>query len=221
MCGRFTLFSDINDLSARFGFTTDVTSLMPNYNVTPSQQVLVVKDNEGNAQAEFMKWGLIPNWVTDISSRSNFINARVETANIKPTFESAFRYRRCLIVANGFYEWHRGHKHPTPYYFQLQYGKPFAFAGIWETSSILLNNKVNSCSILTKRASSPVSSIHRRMPVIVPPENEALWKDNKLNEDSDIKNLLDSSLPALLESWKVSNLVNSWRNNSAECIGRN
>ena len=90
MCGRFTLFSDINDLSARFGFTTDVTPLMPNYNVTPSQQVLVVKDNEGNAQAEFMKWGLIPNWVTDISSRSNFINARVETANIKPTFKSAF-----------------------------------------------------------------------------------------------------------------------------------
>ena len=121
MCGRFTLLSNIEDLSARFGFTSGRTQILPDYNVAPEQQVLAVTDHEGNTRAEFMKWGLTPHWNTNHSKNLSFINARIETVNIKPSFESAFRYRRCLIVANGFYEWHREHKPPTPYYFQLQH----------------------------------------------------------------------------------------------------
>ena len=122
MCGRFTLFSDISDLSERFGFTTVIEQLKPSYNVAPSQQVLVVTENEGNTQAEFMKWGFVPNWAGGESSRYNFINARLETANLKASFSAAFRYRRCLIIANGFYEWDRRHKHPNRIIISLSMG---------------------------------------------------------------------------------------------------
>ena len=220
MCGRFTLFSDISDLSERFGFTTVIEQLKPSYNVAPSQQVLVVTENEGNTQAEFMKWGFVPNWAGGESSRYNFINARLETANLKASFSAAFRYRRCLIIANGFYEWDRRHKHPKPYYYQFEHGRPFAFAGIWEKATGSQTNTVKSCSILTKQASSPVLSIHGRMPAIVPPENESQWKINVLNKDSEIKNLLHSASPQALEGWTVSNLINSWRNNNQQCISR-
>jgi putative SOS response-associated peptidase YedK len=220
MCGRFTLFSDISDLSERFGFTTVIEQLKPSYNVSPSQQVLVVTENEGNTQAEFMKWGLIPNWAVGESSKSNFINARLETANLKASFSAAFRYRRCLIIANGFYEWDRSYKHPKPYYYQFEHGRPFAFAGIWENATGSQTNTVKSCSIITKKASSPVLSIHGRMPAIVPSENECQWKNNVLNKDSEIKHLLHSSSPQTLEGWTVSNLINSWRNNNQQCISR-
>tara|TARA_B100000686_G_scaffold107453_1_gene114486 strand:- start:1151 stop:1816 length:666 start_codon:yes stop_codon:yes gene_type:complete len=220
MCGRFTLFSDISDLSERFGFTKVVEQLKPSYNVSPSQQVLVVTENEGNTQAEFMKWGLIPNWASRESSRSNFINARLETVNLKASFSAAFRYRRCLIIANGFYEWNRRTKHPKPYYYQFEHGRPFAFAGIWEKATGSQTNTVKSCSILTKQASLPVLSIHARMPAIVPPENEYQWKNNVLNKDSEIKKLLHSPYTQTLEGWTVSNLINSWRNNNQQCIRR-
>ena len=220
MCGRFTLFSDISDLSERFGFTTVVEQLKPSYNVSPSQQVLVVTENEGNTQAEFMRWGLIPNWAVGESSKTNFINTRLETANLKASFSAAFRYRRCLIIANGFYEWDRSYKHPKPYYYQFEHGRPFAFAGIWENTTGSQTNTVKSCSIITKKASSPVLSIHGRMPAIVPPENECQWKNNVLNKDSEIKHLLHSSSPQTLEGWTVSNLINSWRNNNQQCISR-
>ncbi len=220
MCGRFTLFSDITDLSERFGFTTVIEQLKPSYNVSPSQQVLVVTENEGNTQAEFMRWGLIPNWAVGESSKTNFINARLETANLKASFSAAFRYRRCLIIANGFYEWDRSYKHPKPYYYQFEHGRPFAFAGIWENTTGSQTNTVKSCSIITKKASSPVLSIHGRMPAIVPPENECQWKNNVLNKDSEIKHLLHSSSPQTLEGWTVSNLINSWRNNNQQCISR-
>ena len=220
MCGRFTLFSDISDLSERFGFTAVIEQLKPSYNVSPSQQVLVVTENEGNTQAEFMRWGLIPNWAVGESSKTNFINARLETANLKASFSAAFRYRRCLIIANGFYEWDRSYKHPKPYYYQFEHGRPFAFAGIWENTTGSQTNTVKSCSIITKKASSPVLSIHGRMPAIVPPENECQWKNNVLNKDSEIKHLLHSSSPQTLEGWTVSNLINSWRNNNQQCISR-
>ena len=220
MCGRFTLFSSIEELSRRFGFAADFDQIRPEYNVAPSQQVLVVTDHRGSAEAEFMRWGLIPHWVTRGPKSSSFINARIETPNIKPSFKSAFRSKRCLIITNGFYEWHRHDENATPYYFQLEYGQPFAFAGIWENWSDPQGNKVKSCAILTREATWPVKSIHSRMPAIVPPENEPMWTEVQLNKPSDIKKLLLGSPPTKMESWKVSDSVNSSTNNDSSCIDR-
>ena len=220
MCGRFTLLSNIEDLSARFGFTSDRTQILPNYNIAPEQQVLAVTDHEGNTRAEFMRWGLKPHWNTNHSKNPNFINARIETVSTKPSFKSAFRYRRCLIIANGFYEWDRNHNKSTPYYFQLEHGQPFAFAGIWNTWSDPQTNKMKSCAILTREAASPVISVHNRMPAIVPPENEARWTNAQLNEASDIKRLLLDPARKIMGSWRVSTLVNYSKNNDPRCIVR-
>lgn len=168
MCGRFTLFLDAETLQEEFGLTSIPVDYAPRYNVAPGTPVAVVTSSE-DRKVEWMQWGLVPSWAKDPSIGNRMINARAETILEKPSFRNAFQRRRCLILANGFYEWKKGEgKSPsTPYYLQLSDGKPFAFAGLWEFWKPPEGEALLSCTIITCAPNRLVETIHNRMPVIL------------------------------------------------------
>lgn len=168
MCGRFTLMLDAEDLQSEFGLEEIPAEYAPRYNIAPTQPVAVI--TSGNERRlEFMSWGLVPSWAKDPAIGSKMINARSETVQEKPSFRNAFNRRRCIIPADGFYEWKRspGKGPSTPYFFYARDRKPFAFAGLWELWHSPLGDDLLSCTILTTNANSLVSNIHDRMPVIL------------------------------------------------------
>lgn len=186
MCGRFTLKEPrrINITN----FDDDVfDGIVPRFNIAPTQEVLTVVQQEDAREVRLLQWGLIPFWSKE---PKGIINARVETIAEKASFNESFQKRRCLIFADGFYEWERSGKISQPYYFQLKDGAPFTFAGIWDRWRS--NDRViTSCAIITTTANELLSKIHTRMPVILPPELHDLW----LNEDSRTALLKDILLP--------------------------
>lgn len=202
MCGRFTLKSPCR---VRFDSIdrSNLAQLFPRYNIAPSQNVLAVVQNDGECEAAFLQWGLIPSWSKD---GKGFINARSETIEDKPSFSESFQRRRCLIPADGFYEWQRSGKIAQPYYFQMKDESPFAFAGIWEEWQG--DGKViASCAIITTTANELLASIHDRMPVILRPESQDWW----LDRDSDrvtLRNLLAPFPASEMASHPVSYDVN-------------
>jgi len=176
MCGRFSLTSPIEGLRALFGFD-ELPNLQPRYNIAPTQDIAVVRNREG-AGREFvsMRWGLVPSWAKAVAGGPPLINARAETVADKPSFRSAFKNRRCLIPADGFYEWQKqegGAK--QPYRIALSDEAPFAFAGIWERRLDTRGEALESCAIVTTDASPQIASIHHRMPVILSPEHFGDW----------------------------------------------
>jgi putative SOS response-associated peptidase YedK len=184
MCGRFTLKSPGRIKFARVD-GSNLPPLFPRYNIAPSQNVLAVVQNDGEREAAFLQWGLIPSWSKE---GKGFINARSETIEDKPSFSESFHRRRCLIPADGFYEWQRSGKIAQPYFFHMKDESPFAFAGIWDEWQG--DGKViASCAIITTTANELLASIHDRMPVILRPELEDSW----LNDESEpviLRNLL-------------------------------
>ena len=176
MCGRFTLFLDAETLREEFGLTEVPPDLSPRYNIAPSTQLVVVASAESR-KAEWMRWGLVPSWAKDPAIGNKLINARSETLMEKPSFRNAFQRRRCLILADGFYEWKRGEgKGPSvPYYFHLVDHKPFAFAGLWEFWRSPDGEDLRTCTIITCGANSLVASVHDRMPVIFTPDTADQW----------------------------------------------
>ena len=191
MCGRYILASDLDDLQVRFGFEAGALSYGPRYNIAPTQEVLVITkapadiaaDNPTNniqrgRRAEMMRWGLVPSWAKDISLGSRMINARGETLAEKPAFRAAYRKRRCLIPADGFYEWKREGKRKVPMYVFQKSRRPFAFAGLWESWRSPSGDTIRSCAIVTTSPNSFIEPIHNRMPVILSHEAEALWLDS-------------------------------------------
>jgi putative SOS response-associated peptidase YedK len=186
MCGRFTLKQPrrINLINFDDG---DLPSLPPRYNIAPTQEVLTLVQRGMSREARLLQWGLIPFWSKE---PKGIINARVETIAEKPSFNESFQKRRCLIFADGFYEWERSGKISQPYYFQLKDGAPFAFAGIWDQWRSN-ERMIASCAIITTTANELLATIHTRMPVILPPELHDLW----LNEDSRAPELTDILLP--------------------------
>src|ERR671916_3384872 len=164
MCGRYTLSTPAGRLAEEFRLD-DAVEIPPSYNVAPTQQVATVLEEEGR-HLEMLRWGLVPSWADDPGIGARMINARSETAAEKPSFRSAFRERRCLIPADGFYEWKRENGAKQPYYFHMQEGRPFAFAGLWESWN--REGEIRSCAILTTQANDVVGEIHERMPVILP-----------------------------------------------------
>jgi putative SOS response-associated peptidase YedK len=183
----------------------DLDDLIPRYNIAPSQNVLAVVERDSLREFTFLQWGLIPFWSKEAKG---FINARVETIDEKPTFSESFQRRRCLIPADGFYEWERiNRKISQPYYFQMKDGASFAFAGVWDRWKSD-GNTIISCAIITTAANELLSNIHNRMPVILPPESHALW----LNEESrspDLKELLLPFAASEMTSHAVSRDVNN------------
>lgn len=174
MCGRFTISMDAVDLQQEFNLGDLPGEWKPRYNVAPTQNVPVVKE-EINRDVEMMQWGLIPSWAKDKSIGQGMINARAETLQEKPAFRQAFKQRRCLILADGFFEWQRKEaKSPkAPVYFQLKNGQPFAFAGLWETWHEKPGLELHSCTIITCPPNELVGKIHNRMPVIL--DKELCW----------------------------------------------
>lgn len=217
MCGRFTLVTNMDELQARFGFEARDLEYRPRYNIAPTQQVLTVR-NDGQRRAEFMRWGLIPFWAKDPKIGYRMINAVGETAAGKPAFRAAFKKRRCLILADGFFEWRKEGKEKIPTYIFLKSREPFAFAGLWETWKSPEGETVRSCSIITTRPNDLIAPIHNRMPVILSQETEALWLDPMTEEAEPLTPLLIPSPAETMGSYVVSNLVNSPKNYGPKCI---
>ena len=230
MCGRFTLYTDINILAERFIFDPcdlrEQGSFVPSYNIAPSQRVMVVtkRSNMNVNRVEMMRWGLKPAWLETQSSSELLINARSETISEKPSFQEAFSKRRCLILSDGFYEWENTTIGKRPTRVQMRETKPFAFAGIWEPGRDNSGNHdsglISSCAILTTQASKFMKPIHNRMPIILKPQNEQKWTNNEITERKELENILSPVADKYMEAWHVSQFVNSTHNNEPLCIER-
>jgi putative SOS response-associated peptidase YedK len=217
MCGRFTLISSVADLQLRFGFDMEPAEVRPRHNVAPTQQVLTVV-NDGERRGEMMRWGLVPSWAKDVKIGSRMINAVSETAATKPAFRSAFRRRRCLVLADGFYEWRKEGKQRIPLYFSQKSGEPMAFAGLWENWKSPDGDWIRSCTILTTAANSFIEPVHNRMPVILSSETEPLWLDPLTETPDNLQPLLLSAPSEMLDVREVSPSVNNVRNDNPGCI---
>jgi putative SOS response-associated peptidase YedK len=202
MCGRFTLKSP-----GRIKFDrvdgSNLPRLFPRYNIAPTQNVLAVVQRDGEREAAFLQWGLVPYWSKD---GKGFINARSETIGDKPSFSESFQRRRCLIPADGFYEWQRSGRIAQPYFFHMRDESPFAFAGIWDEWQA--NGKViASCAIITTTANELLASIHDRMPVILSPDSQDQWVDSD-SEPMALRSLLAPFPASEMTSHAVSYDVN-------------
>ena len=219
MCGRYTLIADLGDLAQRFEFDGSDFSYDPGYNIAPTESVLTVR-NVGGREAALMKWGLIPFWAKDPKIGSRMINARAETVAEKPAFRNALKKRRCLVLADGYYEWQKTPEGKRPYRIILKSGEPFAMAGLWETWKDPQDNVVRSCTIITTEANDFLAPIHNRMPVILPREYEDLWLDMDIDDGAALTQMLIPSPDDILDAYQVSTLVNYARNNGPEIIAR-
>ncbi len=219
MCGRFTLSAFPEVLSQIFE-VEKIPDFKPQYNIAPTQMVLVVLYNSENHKREIqqLRWGLIPSWAKDQSMGAKLINARAETVAEKPAFRRAFKYQRCLLVADGFYEWRKQEGKKQPYYFHLLSKKPFAFAGLWEEWQSPEQEQIKSCTILTTQANELVEQVHDRMPVILQQETYDLWLDPQVHDRELLQPLLHPYPSETMTSYPVTTLVNSPKNNSPECI---
>lgn len=221
MCGRFTLAVDLEDLRAAFPWLVlpeGLSRLAPRYNVAPTQPVAVVP-NTGERRLDFFVWGLIPSWADDPRIGSRMINARAETLGEKPSFRAAFRRRRCLVLANGFYEWRKepqGSK--TPMFITLKSGQPFAFAGLWETWHSPHGDELLSCTIITTTPNDLVRPIHDRMPVILPEDAYEAWLDPAERSPDELSALLGPYPAGEMAAYPVSQAVNNPANDVPECI---
>ncbi|MCZ6678042.1 MAG: SOS response-associated peptidase [Candidatus Poribacteria bacterium] len=220
MCGRFTLKTDPETLTETFPEFEILDELSPHYNIAPTQQVAAVPNN-GEHKVERFHWGLVPFWAKDPKIGNRMINARAETLSEKPAFRTSYKRRRCLILADGFYEWHRepGHSSKTPIYIQLRSEKPFAFAGLWEVwRPSDDDDPLLSCTIITTTPNSLMEKIHRRMPVILPPESYEQWLDPCQQPPDRLNELLTPYPPEEMVAYPVSRLVNSPQNDLPDCI---
>lgn len=216
MCGRFVGFRPLEELMDHFPIDVAGVEVTENFNVAPSQAVLAILRRDSRNCLERLNWGLVPFWAKDISIGSKLINARSETAATKPSFRHAFKKRRCLILADGFYEWTVSAGSKKPVLLTLPDDKPFAFAGLWEIwdKKGQAPKAYRSCTILTRKASPSVRPIHHRMPVILKPAAFDAWLSPG-NQDLDYLNqIIQTQIITVLKSTPVSTRVNSPRNNT-------
>ena len=217
MCGRYSLIADPGDLARRFEFDGDWLTLEPAYNVAPTQEVLTVVGGESR-RGGFMRWGLIPHWAKNASIGNRMINARAETVGEKPAFRDALRRRRCLVLADGFYEWQRTGGAKRPMRIVMRSGEPFAFAGLWSVWRDPDGNRIPSCAIITTAANDLLRPIHDRMPVILPRDMEEFWMDSNVDDPGALGTALAPYADEAMEAYEVSTLVNSAANDGPEVI---
>jgi putative SOS response-associated peptidase YedK len=218
MCGRFTLTLDPGELQELLNLGPFIHIVQPRYNIAPSQPIPIVKDPE-KREVELYQWGLIPSWADDPKIGYRMINARSETANEKPSFRAAFKRRRCLILADGFFEWRNEEKgaQKTPYLFKLKNDAPFTFAGLYEHWQAPEGGELHTCTILTCPPNELVKDYHNRMPVMLGEETRWSWLEADKDEDA----LLDLLVPYPAEEMKcypVSKAVNSPENDRPEVL---
>ncbi len=217
MCGRFTLTLDAAALQRIFRQFIIPPEVQPRYNIAPGQPILAVP-NTADRRAEHFLWGLVPAWAKD-PRRYRFINVRAETAGQKPAFRAAFRRRRCLVLADGFYEWQRsGKKRTQPYYFTLADRQPFAIAALWERWEGADGSVILGCALLTTRANALVKQVHERMPVILPPAAWETWLHPGEQPVQALEAWLRPYPAEAMQMWPVSPEVNSPRSDAPHLI---
>ncbi len=225
MCGRYTLTETPKDLQGAFDFKMGPHDIVwtPRYNIAPSQDVLAVI-NDGERQSAMLRWGLVPWFVKDLKKSHKPINARAEEVVEKSYFREAFKSRRCLVLADSYYEWRKSGKTRTPYRIGLQSWKPFAFAGLWESwrakdsgEAEETGEKMHSCTIVTTIANELTGPIHDRMPVILSREAADIWLDGDA-PSAELRELLVPYASGEMAAYEVSSSVNNWRNEDASCI---
>ena len=217
MCGRYSLIIELPELAAEFEFDPADFDHEPQYNIAPTQQVLTVT-NRGGRRAESMRWGLVPSWAPGLSTDNPMINARAETVAQKPSFRDALQRRRCLVLADGFYEWQKVGRDRQPMRVALKSRQPFAFAGLWESWRQPGGEELLSCSIVTTRANDLLRPIHHRMPVILTRELEHFWLDGNVTDSAALTDVLTPYPDEAMEAYPVSPLVNKATSNGPELI---
>lgn len=219
MCGRFTLAVEAAELEAQFQGIQFPTQFAPRYNIAPSQPVLAIP-NCREAIADFFIWGLVPSWAKDPSIGDRLINARGETLAEKPAFKGSYKYKRCLILADGFYEWKSaaGTKVKIPYYAQLQTRKPFGICGLWSEWRAPDGSEVRSCTIVTTTPNAVLAPIHNRMPVIIDARDRSAWLDPAPKLPEDLARLIRPYPAELMTAFPVSTLVNNPAADGPGCI---
>lgn len=221
MCGRFTMAINADDVRTQLALGQMPIDWTVRYNIAPSQEIPTVPDPT-NRDVVMMRWGLVPFWAKDPSIGYKMINARAETVLEKPSYKNSFKHKRCLILANGFYEWQQAGKIKRPYYFSLHGGQAFAFAGLWDdwepksVSSTPGLAGITSCTIITTQANAVVEPIHPRMPVILSGEATHAWLES--TNSSELLSLLKPFDPEQLTAWEVGSGVNNPTNQGGELI---
>jgi putative SOS response-associated peptidase YedK len=218
MCGRYRL-SRRKQLIEEYFEAAGEVDWEPRYNIAPSQNVGIVRQDATRPRREFClaRWGMIPYWAKDPTIGQKMINARSETVGDKPAFRDPFRHRRCLVPADGFYEWGRTGKLKQPFHFGMVDDSLFAFAGLWDRWKDNSGNLIESCSILTTAPNALLAGVHDRMPVILGPENYELWLDPGFKDVATLSEMLKPFNSALMKRYPVSTRVNTPKNDDPEC----
>jgi putative SOS response-associated peptidase YedK len=217
VCGRFAFYSPAEAVSRLFAAET-TSDLPPRYNIAPTQLAPVVRlDQDSVRRLYLLRWGLIPFWAKDPSIGNRMINARAETVASKPAFRQAFRKRRCLILADGFYEWQKAGRGKIPWFISAPSGEPFAMAGLWESWQAGGDEPLQTCTILTTEAGSSLAHIHHRMPVVLGSEGVQQWLDPNMDEER-LRLLADEARRAPLEAVRVSRQVNNPENEGPDLV---
>jgi putative SOS response-associated peptidase YedK len=219
MCGRYRLSRRKQMIEEYFGTVSGEDDWTPRFNIAPTQSVPVIRQNpkEPRRELSLMRWGLIPSWAKDMSGAASMINARSETADTKPAFRDAIKSRRCLIPADGFYEWQRRGKSKQPYCFEVRDGELFAFAGLWDRWRDPSGQWLKSCSILTTSPNAVTSAVHDRMPVILEPDSYDVWLDPGMRDVVAASELLKPYDAQLMRRFPVSTRINYVANDDEEC----
>lgn len=219
MCGRYRLSRRKQFIAEHFDAVFDIEDWTPRYNLAPTQQVLVVRQHptERTRHLSQIRWGLIPSWSKDASGAARMINARSETAHELPAFRDAMRYRRCLVPADGFYEWKRSANGKQPYCFEVRDGELFAFAGLWEGWKDTNGAWTKTCTILTTTPNVVTAALHDRMPVILHRSDYGLWLDPDLKDPAAISELLKPFNANAMRCYPVSGRVNNVENDDPGC----
>lgn len=217
MCGRYTLTADADSIQLAFNLDSTDGYDMPRYNIAPSQQVAVITDRDP-AALSFMKWGLVPSWAKDPKIGNRMINARSETAAEKPSFRTAFKRRRCLIPADGYYEWQKQGKKKMPSYIKHSERELFAFAGLWESWKTPDESWLHTCAILTTEANEKLRPLHHRMAVIIEPDDYELWLAPRELLPPEWQPLMAGPTPEQLKFHEVSTDVNSPANDNPTLV---
>ena len=220
MCGRISQTKDLKKFAGRLNILeNEIPKLKSRYNVAPSQEVVVIiQEKEQRPTIAQFKWGLVPSWAKDMAIGNRMINARAETLTAKPSFRGPLRRQRCLVPADGFYEWKKQGRSKVPYYIRMKSGEPFAFAGLWSLWIAPNGSELRTFTIVTTEPNDLMKTIHHRMPVIFPEDAERVWLDPKRDDSKELESLLVPYPSDKLEAYPVSTLVNSPANDLPECM---
>jgi putative SOS response-associated peptidase YedK len=218
MCGRFSLHTPESQIREAFNLNhTELLGLIPRYNITPSQDIPIIRDAETTREMVMAQWGLVPHWSKERKTKYSTINARIESVAEKPTYRTPFKRQRCLIPADGFYEWKVVNGNKIPHHIRMKNGSLFAFAGLWDHWESE-NEAFDSCVIITTPSNEVMKPIHERMPGIIAPAHYDYWVDTRITDRQEIMQYLNSAPSSQLTAYPISTWVNSPKNNDERCI---